>query len=122
MVGFCYLKSSSVSLVGSTSGKPARDVQIDKIAARADVEHTSFQSTAPIVAVVPTVATNVCAAVFNALLAAAFAHFNQYCLFSIFSLPYLSVLTLHRVHRLCGFHQAIYKPCVSRRLRGILQL
>jgi len=50
---------------------------IDKIAASADVEHTSFQSTAPIVAVVPIVATNVCAAVFNALFAAAFAHLLQ---------------------------------------------
>nr|DAF05244.1 MAG TPA: hypothetical protein [Caudoviricetes sp.] len=38
-MGFCYLKSSSVSLVGSTSGRPARDVPI------AEVEQTSFSLT-----------------------------------------------------------------------------
>lgn len=58
----------------STSGSPARLVNIDNTPASKAVETTVIQSTSDIIVDTPMVATAVCATVLTALTEAAFTH------------------------------------------------
>ena len=61
-------------MVYSTSGRPARLVSRDRIAAISDAEQTAIQFTSPSNAAVPMVANAVCAIVLSARIAAARSH------------------------------------------------
>ena len=75
-----------------TSGRPATEVSRDRMPARADALATITQFTSPNTALVPMVATAVCATVFSALMPAAFSH----CLKFVFILFSPFRLFVHR--------------------------
>ena len=87
MLRFCYYAPS-------TSGRPAREVAREAIAAKAAVDRHTFQSTSVIIACAGKRATKVCAAVFTALMPAALNQSFQSLIATTF-LPFYARVAIH---------------------------